>query len=124
MAGVSAYDEALAASLDGGDEDLAELRERLLSGGASGDDRRAARERMDEKERRIFELAHPNPPTETAQELDAGELEIERADLEDKKAFKDRADEIRERLAEALDEGQPVESLVALKIRVSAPEDR
>jgi hypothetical protein len=116
------YDAALAATLDG-DDDASELRDRLLSGGAGGDDRRAARERMDDTERHKFELAHPSPPSESAQALDAGELELERAGLTDQKAFKDGAERVRERLAEALEEGQPVESLVTLKIRVSAPED-
>jgi hypothetical protein len=124
MTEITGYDQALAATLEGEDSDVAELRERLLSGGAGADDRREARRRLDDDERKVFDLAHPSPPAESAQALDAGELEVERAGLKDAKAFKERAEQVRERIVEALADAQPVESLVTLKVRVSAPEDR
>ncbi|MDX6581023.1 MAG: hypothetical protein QOI10_207 [Solirubrobacterales bacterium] len=116
------YDEALAETLADEDE-TAELRKRLLSGGASGDDRQAARERLDDLERRRFDLAHPVPPHDSAQQLDAGELEIERSDLDDAKAWKQRAEEIRERLAEAIDGALPVETVVRLGVRIPADQE-
>jgi hypothetical protein len=121
MTDAGGYDKALADAV-GDSDDLADLRVRLLSGGASGVDRRTARDSLSDDARQRFDLAHPSPPSESAQGLDGGELKLERADVEDAKAFKDAAEKIRERLAEALAEGEPVESLVRLRIRVSNPD--
>jgi hypothetical protein len=69
---VSAYDEALAEALGDAEGDLSK---RLLAGEADDNDRRAARESLDEATRRRFELAHPVPPRETAVEVELGEVE-------------------------------------------------
>ena len=82
----SAYDEALAEAL--ADEE-GELSKRLLAGEANDDDRRAAREQLDELALRRFELAHPVAPQETATEVDLGEVELDDV----KKAVKDAAAE-------------------------------
>jgi hypothetical protein len=119
---MSEYDRALAETLEAEGE-TAELRERLLSGGASADDRRLAREGLDDLARRRFDLAHPVAPHDSAQELDGGELEIARSDLDDDKAWKQLRDELRERIDEALEDAPQVESIVRLGVRISTEDE-
>ena len=69
----SPYDEALADALGDADEDLAK---RLRDGRADNGDRLAAREQLDEDALHRFELAHPSLPTESAIEVDLGEVEL------------------------------------------------
>ena len=101
----SPYDEALAEAL--ADED-GELSKRLLAGEADDDDRRAAREHLDDVALRRFELAHPVAPRETATEIDLGEIEL--GDV--KKAVEQAA---------ADNEGREV--LVRLAVRVALDDD-
>src|SRR5688572_31200936 len=99
----TAYDQALADTLEAEGE-TAELRERLLSGGASAEDRLTARENLDDLARRRFDLAHPVAPHDSAHELEGGDLEIARSELDDDKAWKRLGDELRERVTEALED--------------------
>src|SRR5689334_16849168 len=102
--GANPYDEALADAL-GDSEDGAELAERLRAGRADGNDRRAARELLDDDTLHRFELAHPAAPAETAVEVDLGEVEV--GDLE-------------KRLKELAAEHEGRELLVRLAVRVDA----
>jgi hypothetical protein len=120
---MSEYDKTLAETLDAAEGETAELRERLLSGGASAEDRRVALDGLDELARRRFDLAYPVPPHASAQELDAGELEIARSDLDDQKAWKALADELRERVGEAIEDVPAVESIVRVGVRVTAEDE-
>jgi hypothetical protein len=101
----STYDEALAEAL--GDAD-AELAERLRGGDADGNDRKAAREQLDEGSLRRFELAHPVAPSETAVEIDLGELDI---------------DEVKKAVKAAADENEGREIVVRLAVRVEPSDD-
>ncbi len=122
MTETAGYDEALAETLDA-EGDSGELRERLLSGGASTEDRHLAREQLDDLARRKFDLAHPVPPRETGQELEAGEIEIARAALDDDKAWSKAGEEIRERIGDALEDAPAVDSIVRLDVRISAEDE-
>ena len=114
----SPYDQELAAALEE-DEEAGELRERLLAAEASNDDRRAARERLDEAALRRFELAHPIPPRDAGLEVDGGEVVLDLGELESDKAFEDGSRSVRERLAEAVGEEPPErEVVVRLNVRL------
>jgi hypothetical protein len=117
-----AYDQALADTLEAEGE-TAELRERLLTGGASAEDRLAARENLDDLARRRFDLAHPVAPHDSAHELDGGELEIARSDLGDDKAWKALTGQLRDRVAEALADAPAVESVVRVDVRISGEDE-
>ena len=117
----SAYDQELAATLED-DEEATGLRERLLAGEASEEDRRAARERLDPSELRRFELAHPIPPRDVGIEVDGGEVEMDLIGLDSDKAFNDGSRSIRERLAEAVGDDPPErEVVVQLSVRLKPP---
>jgi hypothetical protein len=98
----SPYDEALADAL-GDADDAADLAERLRGGKADAGDRRAARERLDDDALHRFELAHPSPPSETAVEVDLGEID---------------AGELKQRLKEVAADNEGRELLVRLAVRV------
>jgi hypothetical protein len=101
----SAYDEGLAEAL--GDDD-GELSKRLRAGEADDNDRRAARESLDEGARRRFELAHPVPPRETAVEVDLGEVDL---------------DDVHEAVDKAAADNEGREVLVRVAVRVTPPAD-
>jgi hypothetical protein len=110
------FDEALGEALEDGNE---ELRERLLTGAATAEDRREARGSLDEVARRRFDLAHPVFPREAAREVDAGEIQIEASGLGDAKAWKGGSELIRDRLVDALeDERRGSEIVVSVAIRL------
>lgn len=106
--GTSPYDEALADAL-GDSEDAADLAGRLRAGKADGNDRRAARELLDEDTLHRFELAHPAAPAETAVEVDLGEVDV--SDLKD-------------RLKDVAAEHEGREVLVRLAVRVEPSDSK
>jgi hypothetical protein len=101
----STYDDALADALGDAEPELAE---RLRAGKADGGDRRSASAQLDDDARHRFELAHPNPPRETAIELDVGEVKL---------------GDVKAAVKEAAAEHEGREVLVRVAVRVAVKDD-
>ena len=115
----TAYDRALAEALDEGDGP-GDLRERLLSGAPTDEDRSEARAHLEETSRRRFELAHPVPPRQQDLELEAETIELPAGDLSKDKSWKQHATAIRDELRKAADDsGEAKAVVVTLRVRLT-----
>ncbi len=115
----TAYDRSLAEALGGGDG-TGDLRERLLSGAPTDEDRSEARAHLDKATRRRFELAHPLPPRQQDLELEAETIELSPGDLSNDKSWKQHATAIRDELRKAADDSGEAKSIVVtLRVRLT-----